>query len=128
MQLLNYNVTSGQVTDFPLPTACSAPTRLVVGSDGNLWFTEVGTSKIGKMAMVASTGITVGQLLNEYTLKTSAVPTGIALGPDCNIWFSEAGTDSIGKINVTANSIDESTDVGGGNRHQRDCQGHSSQQ
>jgi streptogramin lyase len=99
--IAQYDPTTNVLNGYQLPTTCSAPTRLVVGSDGNLWFTEVGTSKIGKMAMVASNSTTVGTLLKEYTLKTGAVPTGIAVGPDRNIWFSEAGTDSIGIINVS---------------------------
>jgi streptogramin lyase len=109
-----YDPATGVLNEFPLPTACSAPTRLVVGSDGNLWFTEIGTSKVAKMAMVASTGVTVGQFLQEYTLQAGAVPTGITVGFDCNTWVSEAGTDSIAIINPTTNAVDESTLLEGG--------------
>jgi virginiamycin B lyase len=112
--IAQYNFGDGKVHEFPLPTACSAPTRLVVGNDGNLWFTEVGTSKIGEMAMVASTGVTVGQVLNEYSIQTGAVPTGITVGPDCKIWFSEAGTDSIGILDPSDGSLNESTTLTGG--------------
>jgi hypothetical protein len=36
-------------TEYPIPTASSSPYGIVAGPDGNLWFTESGTNKIGKV-------------------------------------------------------------------------------
>src|SRR5256885_14851667 len=38
----------GTVTEFAIPTANSQPTGITSGPDGNLWFTENNTNKIGK--------------------------------------------------------------------------------
>jgi hypothetical protein len=63
----------------------------VAGADGNLWFTESGTSGI---ARITTAGVVTG-----YPLTPGGVPTGIALGPDGNIWFADGGSPgSIGRI------------------------------
>jgi hypothetical protein len=40
---------SGQVTEFPIPTLGAHPLDIVRGSDGNLWFTENGAARIGRI-------------------------------------------------------------------------------
>jgi virginiamycin B lyase len=40
---------SGTITSYPLPSATSNPVGIVTGPDGNLWFTEYGGNKIGKI-------------------------------------------------------------------------------
>ena len=40
---------AGQITEFSLPTADSAPFGIAAGPDGNLWFTELGGDKIGQV-------------------------------------------------------------------------------
>ena len=37
------------VTEFPLATAGSLPGDIARGSDGNLWFTEFGSDRIGRI-------------------------------------------------------------------------------
>ena len=39
----------GQVTEYPIPTADSAPSEIAAGPDGNLWFTEAGADQIGRI-------------------------------------------------------------------------------
>ena len=34
---------------FPIPTAAAGPTGKTTGPDGNLWFAEFNTSKIGRI-------------------------------------------------------------------------------
>ncbi|HEY7934346.1 MAG TPA: hypothetical protein VID48_11040, partial [Solirubrobacteraceae bacterium] len=60
------------------------------GPEGNLWFTDVGTSKIGE--------ITTGGAITEYALPKESVPHGIVTGPDGNLWFTDYRTSKIGKI------------------------------
>ena len=69
--------------------------RIVVGSDGNLWFTDLGSSTelqagIGRMTPSRS-----------ITMFTRGLPTGsrvgdLVVGPDGNLWFTDGG--AIGRI------------------------------
>jgi virginiamycin B lyase len=80
--------TSGSVTvgapptisEFLLPTAGSYPNSIAPGPDGNLWFAEIGSAKIGKFS-------TAGTLVNEFALTMA--PGRVTAGPDGNIWFTE---------------------------------------
>jgi len=42
--------TAGETKSYPLPTAHAFPAHIVVGPDGNLWFTESTGNKIGRFA------------------------------------------------------------------------------
>jgi len=79
------------IKEYATPTANSNPWRITAGSDGNLWFTERGSNKIGK--------ITTAGTISEYQIPTAdSLPTGIALGPDNNLWFIEQNGNNIGRI------------------------------
>ncbi|MGD0282066.1 MAG: putative Ig domain-containing protein [Dissulfurispiraceae bacterium] len=81
------------INEYATPTANSNPWRITAGSDGNLWFTERSTNKIGK--------ITTAGAITEYAIPTAnSLPTGIALGPDNNLWFIEQNGNNIGRITV----------------------------
>ena len=56
------------VTEFGVPTAGSQPLMITQGIDGNLWFTEYASSKIGR--------ITTGGVVTEF--QASGNPWGIA--------------------------------------------------
>ncbi|HEX9304299.1 MAG TPA: hypothetical protein VGA31_07600, partial [Thermoanaerobaculia bacterium] len=53
--------TAGVVTEFPMPTPQSYPTRIVAGPDGALWFTESGfangSPKIGRITTARAPAI-----------------------------------------------------------------------
>lgn len=70
--------TSEQYIEYPLP-AESRPHGIVTGPDGNLWFTEGNSNKIGKL--------TTKGTLTEYSLGGKIDPTSITAGPDGNLWF-----------------------------------------
>jgi streptogramin lyase len=85
-----------------LPTG-ARPIAITPGSDGNVWFTDAGTTKaIGR--------ITPSGTITEFTagLNPGSVPgagttaeaaRGFALGPDGNVWFTDNGTTkAIGRI------------------------------
>jgi streptogramin lyase len=70
----------------------SQPKGIAAGPDGNLWFTEPGRDRIGRITPEGevtefSAGITPG-----------SSPRGIAAGPDGNLWFTQPGKDRIGRI------------------------------
>jgi virginiamycin B lyase len=75
------------------------PYGITSGPDGNLWFTEAGGNKIGR--------ITTGGSFTEFTVPTGVSdPFGITSGPDGNLWFTEAGGNKIGRI-TTGGSVTE---------------------
>ena len=70
----------------------SNPSGIVAGPDGNLWFTETGLNRIGRMS-------TSGGLPAESVVPSpSTLPEGIAVGPDGNIWFTESTGHRIGRV------------------------------
>ena len=88
------------VTEFSSGiTASARPFGITAGSDGNLWFTESNTDRIGK--------ITTAGVVTEYNITVGAFPNDITAGPDGNLWFTENNTDWIGKINPTTGVITE---------------------
>jgi streptogramin lyase len=75
---------SGQVREFPVPTAGSEPFEIATGPDGNLWFTENASRKIGR--------ITPDGDVVEFPIPEcgDCRPWGIVAGPDGNVWFTTA--------------------------------------
>ena len=52
------------ITEFTVPTSASNPYQIVTGPDGNLWFTEEGAAKIGR--------ITTAGIITEFTAGITA--------------------------------------------------------
>ena len=85
--------------EYWLPTPSPDATHIVLGPDGNLWFTEISGNKIGR--------ITPTGAITEFPVPTpGGRPVGIAVGPDGNLWFAEGGANKIGRI-TTAGVISE---------------------
>jgi streptogramin lyase len=76
------------ITEYPVPTPGAFPTNIAAGADGNLWFTELNASKIGR--------ITTQGVITEFTLSTQ--PNDITAGPDGNLWFTEGTASKIARI------------------------------
>ena len=82
---------SGTVTEFPIPTANSAPYAITAGPDGNLWFTETGSGKIGRISPSGT--------VTEFPIPTTDSSTnGITVGADGNLWFTDYDGNKIGRI------------------------------
>jgi streptogramin lyase len=81
------------ITEFSagIPPAPS-PRGIVLGPDGNIWFTEQTGNRIGR--------ITPAGVVTEFSagLSPGANPGGMALGPDNNVWFVERTGNRIGRI------------------------------
>lgn len=123
--------TSGEVTgNFPIPTRYSDPSRLALGRDGNLYFTEQGAVGAnghqepthpapGKIGRITPTGrITEFKVPEQAYPDFVANPAGIASGPDGNIWFTEYsyladdtgeqhGGNKIGRLDIFTGEITE---------------------
>ena len=86
--------TGGDFAEYAVPTVQSIPRGIAAGPDGNLWFAEVLSNKIGR--------ITPAGVLTEYPLPSGAQIANyrgvICRGPDGNMWFSEGATGKVGKI------------------------------
>ena len=94
------------IIEYPIPTASSQPTSIVTGPDGNLWFTEMYASKIGR--------ITPAGAITEYATPTPwAGPAGIAKGADGNLWFAENYGSNIAKISTSGSITEYPVPAGG---------------
>ncbi len=71
---------------------------IAVGSDGNIWFTNWGSSGdfIGRMTPT-------GQV-TEFPLPFATDPVGIVNGPDGNLWFAAYGSNTI-DVMLTSGTI-----------------------
>ena len=93
-------VAAATVTEFGDGISSGAsPLRIAAGPDGNLWFTENGVNRIGR--------ITPAGKITEFSNGiTGTGLQGIAAGPDGNIWFTEF--DRVGRI-TPSGSVTEFT-------------------
>ena len=99
---------STTVTSIPIPlVGLVQPGGITTGPDGNLWFTETGADRIGRM--------TPAGVLTEFPLPAITVPhevigsppgpTEITAGPDGALWFTGVPGD-VGRI-TTAGGVTE---------------------
>lgn len=88
--------TPAVTSQYPVPTASSKPMGIALGSDGNLWFTESATSKIGTLG-------SNGKITEQVTPASKAEPIGIASGsgPALNVWFTETRLARVAQITTT---------------------------
>lgn len=91
--------TAGTIQEFNIPSNGIPPGFLTVGSDGNIWFTQLGGTLIGKLT-VATNSI----------VMFSGPPVGadlqaIATGADGNLWFCMDGLNAIGTMLVSTVGI-----------------------
>ena len=84
---ITVNSPPGTITEYG--GSLSGPSGITAGPDGNLWFTENGNGKIGK--------ITTGGSITEYGGSLSGPGWGLRVGPDGNLWFTENGNGKVGK-------------------------------
>jgi virginiamycin B lyase len=75
MSAMSVHAATGDITEFNVPTANSQANGIDKGPDGNVWFTEFNTNKVGKITPAGS--------ITEYTVPTAnGGPRNIATGPD----------------------------------------------
>ena len=100
----------GTVTQFPAGTGHgdfgAGPTGIASGPDGNLWFTEFWTNRIGRMT---PTGV-----LTEFPIPTpDSAPRGIVAGPDGNLWFVESHFNHTAVARITTAGVVTEYSLGG---------------
>jgi uncharacterized protein (TIGR03437 family) len=96
-------------TEYFLPSVPGLPVSplgLATGSDGNVWFTDYGSSRIGKIS-------TKGEATIFAIPSNPAYPTAITSGPDGNLWFVETLSNKIGRITTAGVLTEFSTPTAG---------------
>jgi hypothetical protein len=81
------------VTEFSAGITNNAqPVGITKGPDGNIWFTEQISNRIGRITPLG--------VVTEFSagITGNAQPLGITSGPDGNLWFAEANGNRIGRI------------------------------
>ena len=81
------------ITEFSAGiTPGGAPWGIVTGPDGNLWFTQRGADRVGR--------ITPAGVVTEFSagITPGSGPRGIAAGPDGNLWFAEPDRNRVARI------------------------------
>ena len=96
--------TAQTITEFPITTANSEPVGITVGPDDNLWFTEFGVGKIGR--------ITTSGTVTEF--PAAGNPQFIVVGSDNNLWFPEQTVHKIGRMTPSGGFTDFSIPTPGG--------------
>src|SRR5205814_1596943 len=74
---------------------------ITVGADGNLWFTESSTDRVGNITPNLTT-------INEFStgITAGSIPLNIVSGADGALWFTEISSNAIGRI-TTAGVVTE---------------------
>jgi virginiamycin B lyase len=79
------------INEFAIPTANSQPDGITKGPDGNIWFTEAFSGKIGR---ITTTGI-----ITEFSASAGFLYS-ITAGPDGNLWFTDSN-NAVGRITTS---------------------------
>lgn len=88
---------TGPADEFPLPVGEGYINGLVLGPDGNIWFSLGLPAAVGRITPTGTMTIFPTPTLNS-------LPFGLAVGPDKQIWFAERNSDAIGAIPTSATS------------------------
>jgi streptogramin lyase len=91
----------GKITEFETPTMESGPTSIHIGKEGDVWFTERGGNKIGRLH--PATGA-----ITEYDIPTPmSVATGITVDAEGLIWYASKMASKIGRLDPKTGAIKE---------------------
>ena len=95
------NPTSLTVSEFPLSKPSGGvtpfPSRITVGPDGNIWFTDSANGAIGSLN---PTSHAIGPLNPiPTTVVPNPNPVGITAGPDGNLWFADT-SGAVGQVTL----------------------------
>ncbi|HTA39475.1 MAG TPA: hypothetical protein VK760_10375, partial [Candidatus Acidoferrales bacterium] len=87
------------IATTPIPSGSAGPIEMTVGPDGAMWFAEVSTGKIGR---IATGPIGTNGAISEVTLPVASFtpkPSGLTTGPDGNLWFTDCSSNTtVGKL------------------------------
>ncbi len=86
------------VQEFSIPTPCTNPLAVVTDYDGNVWFTQTNTGKLGKFDPSS-------ERFTEYDNPSwppggRSMMWGIDYAPDGSVWFTDEAYDSVWKFST----------------------------
>lgn len=81
------------ISEFPLPTASSAPDGITAGPDGNLWAVEAAADRVVR--------ITPAGAITEFSLPAGREPLDVVAAGGL-MWFTERSGDRVGQLNPGA--------------------------
>jgi len=90
--------TFGILKEYSTHPAGSQPYAITRGPDGNMWFTEIGTNKIGRFAPPVNPND--GLSIQRFDLPLAGQPQAIVAGPDGNMWITQTGGAAIFRMNL----------------------------
>lgn len=97
----------GKMEIFPLNNQPSKPIYISPGPNGNMWFTELEGSRVGKISSAGE--------ITTFSLPTeNARPIVIFPGPDGLMWFTEERGNAYGTITEDGKITEYPTGVEGG--------------
>ena len=95
--LWRYNVVTGDITEFAVPTPGANTFDVVVDTNGGVWFTEADfPGQIGRLD--PQTG-----LVSETPVQGS--PRQITVASDDAIWFTERFDNAVGRLDPATNNV-----------------------
>ena len=96
---VGYIKAGGTVTRYPITdTGTLAPGQIVLGPDGNMWFTD--GDKIGK--------VTESGKVTYYATDPDMETTSITVGPDNNLWYSgNSANEQVGTMTTSGKVVAE---------------------
>jgi virginiamycin B lyase len=68
------------------------PFAIAAGPDGNLWFTELRSSEIGRITPTAQ--------ISVFELGSGALAERLTAGPDAAIWFTDPAGNRVGRLGL----------------------------
>jgi len=90
-----------KIEEWNIPSLNSSPHDVIVAYDGMIWFTEIGSNKIGSFDPNT-------KKFQEWQIPTYfSRPHGLTEDSDGNIWFTEVGASKIGKLNPNTGEFEE---------------------
>lgn len=66
---------------------------MIRNPDGNVWFTDYGNNKVGK--------VTTAGVVSEFALPLGASPNCLASDTEGNLWVTDGGKNAIDKVNIS---------------------------
>lgn len=86
------------IKEYSIPTECTNPLAIVTDYNGNVWFAETNTGKLGKFNPITET---FTEFENSLWPKNGrSMIWGIDYSPDGSIWYTDESYDSIWKFNT----------------------------
>jgi uncharacterized delta-60 repeat protein len=101
-----------------VPTPVSQVTTVITGPDGNVYFTEQLTNKIGRLNMALINDTDPNNDISEFQIPTTLPPSAFnptgstrpiaqAFDENGNLWFAELFGNAIGKFDLATQMITE---------------------